>query len=75
MTVFSVARNPHERGGFDTVGAVVGAGMVKLALPSEREGDLTVSHLPAYTSAGEVCVMEVNPAHIATTCSDEANLR
>lgn len=41
------------------VGAVVGAGLVKLALPSERQGDLTVSHLPPNTSAGQVCLMEM----------------
>ncbi len=42
------------------MGAVVGAGLVKLALPSERQGDLTVSHLPPNTSAGQVCLMEVS---------------
>jgi hypothetical protein len=41
-------------------GAVVGAGLVKLALPSERQGELTLSHVPPDTNPGQVCLMEVH---------------
>ncbi len=50
------------------MGAVVGAGLVKLALPSERQGDLTVSHLPPNTSAGQVCLVEV-VSYLSITCA------
>jgi hypothetical protein len=41
------------------VGAIAGAGLAKLALPSDKEGNLTVPTLPAGTNAGEGFLMEV----------------